>query len=1265
MVTKTHTITKTKAMSNIHPRKTQDELRLELPELSSSKAGQASKERWKLDLGSLLKNAQKRFADIAWAVEPGGTEEIWAHKAIIYARASGQFQLKYLSAPAPPPHSRLSILPTGSSISFLPYQNSFRSNTPQSSLAHSHRPPSPGGLSLTSLAGSVRQVAFLNGTDSNLFQSILEALYTANGLSEVFAFLFDDHAAGDSPEARISKLQKDLLYMWRSKLYADCRIVLVSQPDLEAQAESNSGDEEAVFSAHRSILCSRSPYFASLLLDPYADSKNRVFTLASPPFTPASLHFSLGYLYCGTLEFSNRNFDLATAMQIWRSAQYLGLELLREEVETKISDMCHNFKDMCKYCVSRIGRVYAFSLALDVNSKRLEKATVPFVVNHFGIIWNKAIGELHYEAQTDLVDLVCLSIDPNTVIAAIRNSKKLKEKLANERSDWSDHLLSMLEPIDEQIGVILQTKFPAVVTSKGFLDLLVGVGFSNDVLERALIILVTKLTEDTAAETYQVLVGQVLLREDGLPMDARVIVEDAKAGVLKFLKKHWTSVKALNGFDPLENWALKEIADEIEKSVDDLLLSASNPPALRTRTGLKVSSPTVKSVAHDEGRSVSAASLRASVLSRNANRQQQPSALVRVVKKSSSTASTATSRNRPTLVSDKLPSASESSSSVISRQKLATNSPKPVSVTTKTAPRRLSEGTASIKSLNERRQSISRASNHSILSPTSPSRLTAGASPSSPLSPPPLPPVPGSHSKRPSPSMRSSRPPTPTPITNTDPKSNTSRTATESSRARKPSEASSIKSKPPRVRTTTSTSVISSRSSAASATSVRSNATTSASSTRKITTSRPPSVRKTTSSLSMRSDTSNTTIGARNRQKRTLKPTNDSSEKNSPDLSATAARKKTAAIAAALSNPKRPDRLRTTSATARTNAAASVRSTAPTSPYNRPSSVTSVRTAISTAAKALHSSSKGKGTAAPSRDPSPTGSSSGRTSKLKSKARTGIVAPPLPIDKSVTPKSSDRLPLSISPRATKARRPLEDEISSSDRSEVIADQPTDSESSDMYTHKSKGSTASVSTVRMPYVEQKPTSHLAPPKTFVIPPSNPQSMQHIGGTQPLKPPGTTLLIGIPCVVATTNKLEDGMVQPIKFRAVVKYLGEAFFGPGQWVGVEVAEKEDMPKKDWNDGTVDGVRYFELGQESKESKLRLFRNLSATPSGERSPSSNSNHLNGGGSGSNHSEEGGSVNSLRPSFFSSSHRSFNSEHEEKATRGLFVRPQEVIFVF
>lgn len=349
--------------------------------------------------------------------------------------------------------------------------------------------------------------------------------------------------------------------MWRSKLYADCRIMLVSADGQPPDIDDESAEDEAVFSAHRAILCSRSPYFHSLLLDPYADSQKRIFSLPSPPFTPASLHFALGYLYTGTLSFSNRTFDLSTAMQIWRSAQYLGLDQLRDEAEVRIMRMCHNFKDVCSSCVTRIGRVYCFSLAPDVESKRLQELTSKPTVEAFGEIWCKDIGELDYERQTKLVELVCTGIDPNTTVDVIRNSKRLRERIGNERTQWADHLLSMLDPIDSRVATVLRKKFPAVVTSKAFQALLEGVGFSNDVLERLLTILTDNLAEDTAAETYQVLVGQVLLRDEGIPMDARARVEDARAAIIKYLKTKWVGVKAYNGFEPLDNWALKELSD--------------------------------------------------------------------------------------------------------------------------------------------------------------------------------------------------------------------------------------------------------------------------------------------------------------------------------------------------------------------------------------------------------------------------------------------------------------------------------------------------------------------------------------------------------------------------------------------------------------------------------------------------------------------------------------------------------------------------------
>ena len=64
--------------------------------------------------------------------------------------------------------------------------------------------------------------------------------------------------------------------------------------------------------------------------------------LPSPPFTPASLHFTLGFIYTSTLVFSHRTYDLDTAFYIMRSATYLSLQTLYDEIQARIiQEMMH------------------------------------------------------------------------------------------------------------------------------------------------------------------------------------------------------------------------------------------------------------------------------------------------------------------------------------------------------------------------------------------------------------------------------------------------------------------------------------------------------------------------------------------------------------------------------------------------------------------------------------------------------------------------------------------------------------------------------------------------------------------------------------------------------------------------------------------------------------------------------------------------------------------------------------------------------------
>ena len=260
--------------------------------------------------------------------------------------------------------------------------------------------PSPS----TNQGGLLRLNAHINAT---LFSHELEYLYTGKGFGEAFEFLFDSAESreeGDAQESRIDKLRKDLVFMWRSRLYSDVKISLTGN-----FSSSNHETAAVIFSSHRFILISRSPYFRNQLLQWSGKQAFGDLSLPSPPFTPASLHFTLGYMYTGTLVFSHRTFDLDTSFHIMRSATYLGLDSLYDEIQARIvQEMMHGlfhafleFSEYeritggkwgtggckCRQCARRAPRVLEFAIMDDVKNSHLEKGARRALVGLFGEGW--------------------------------------------------------------------------------------------------------------------------------------------------------------------------------------------------------------------------------------------------------------------------------------------------------------------------------------------------------------------------------------------------------------------------------------------------------------------------------------------------------------------------------------------------------------------------------------------------------------------------------------------------------------------------------------------------------------------------------------------------------------------------------------------------------------------------------------------------------------------------------------------------------------
>ncbi|KAJ3751616.1 hypothetical protein EV360DRAFT_56625, partial [Lentinula raphanica] len=367
------------------------------------------------------------------------SEEVWGHKAIVYARAPPSFQSRYFqfrpNLPTSPSPSQSPIPGTSAlslNLGFEPeglLQISHVSRSPSPSSRNSPAPSTmttKDGVVVTRLHTAITPALFTNE---------LEYLYTGQGFGEAFEFLFDSTGEAslgggevEAQEIRLDKLRKDLVFMWRSRLYSDVKISLAVNPT-ENFSTSSSGNKEhenttAVFSTHRFILVSRSDYFRNLLFPNPSKSLTlassissnpspQTLTLPSPPFTPASLHFTLGYLYTGTLAFSHRTYDLTTALHIYLSSlpAHLHLNRLLDEIRGRIiMELCHGlfhafleFPEYealikgkwggntggcrCRQCARRAPRVLEFAVRSEVKDPYLDRGARRALVGLLGDGW--------------------------------------------------------------------------------------------------------------------------------------------------------------------------------------------------------------------------------------------------------------------------------------------------------------------------------------------------------------------------------------------------------------------------------------------------------------------------------------------------------------------------------------------------------------------------------------------------------------------------------------------------------------------------------------------------------------------------------------------------------------------------------------------------------------------------------------------------------------------------------------------------------------
>ena len=417
----------------------------------------------------------------------------FSNKAIVYARAPPSFQTRYFSfratgitSPSPYPSSPSGFNYPAESALSLGMESSLnliRNVDPDRTPSPFQRASSPSNTAVVTQTGPASTLRLTTSLNPALFSNELEYLYTGKGFGEAFEFLFDSSESrertpggllgngedDDKAESlRIDKLRKDLVFMWRSRLYSDVRIALTGN------FGSSSGHHEsttAIFSSHRFILVSRSSYFHTALLawpvHKNATAEPPTLTLPSPPFTPASLHFTLGFIYTGTLIFSHRSYDLSTAFAIMKAALYLSLDTLHDEIQARIiQEMCHGlfhafipfaeYESLtggkwgtggcrCRQCARRAPRVLEFSLEEDSRNPNLERGARRALVGLFGEGWcTQEFAGLSPKLRDSILRGVGKRTTPLNVFPLLFAAEHALAKLGNVIEPWGDIVREMV-----------------------------------------------------------------------------------------------------------------------------------------------------------------------------------------------------------------------------------------------------------------------------------------------------------------------------------------------------------------------------------------------------------------------------------------------------------------------------------------------------------------------------------------------------------------------------------------------------------------------------------------------------------------------------------------------------------------------------------------------------------------------------------------------------------------------------------------------------
>ena len=273
--------------------------------------------------------------------------------------------------------------------------------------------------------------------------------------------------------------------------------------------------------------------------------------------------------------------------KLYAMADFLVDDVLSSDIVRLIHERMHFFRCLCPSCAIEIPKLWIWASHEHIDSV---KAGLDHVLHQaWDIMISQypksflALKETHRDhLLMDLVD----TLSPRTIFGVLHRvlltQTRIEPQLHTLRSlDTNESIRVFLDVLEESCHDMILSNL-ALFLRNSELSSQSSAWEKQDTLTHVLHFIASTLKDDTVVLVWEALLAPVLSSIAGMEC-----VRDLKEQVLRYMKKRWPSIAAVGGFNLMSPEKLSMLAEQIQVSRQDLVVSCSDWNGDITRTGLR------------------------------------------------------------------------------------------------------------------------------------------------------------------------------------------------------------------------------------------------------------------------------------------------------------------------------------------------------------------------------------------------------------------------------------------------------------------------------------------------------------------------------------------------------------------------------------------------------------------------------------------------------------------------------------------------------